>query len=618
MKYISLLQLNDSISRISSVNQFFGFTYLALKKADLPVGKTKEISVDATTKKFLSEYYKIDPRSDYYFRIFRYNNTEHMWLKPDYPGSGLQKLNTSTFKEAFIHEHKTKNWGWSENYVEFLETKLTNGQKVPAFDIAVWLFRNKAFDQDVTKSEIVDTFFSEFKITLEEREKLFSEAITSEILNVDGFQDTPVSWREIVEGIDPADDVKPSTGGILSLLSMDGIGPVKSLKIEPSNRLNIITGDNGLGKTFILETAWWALTGVWAGQEAYPDRKFKSPKISFNISGKYGGNVQTIKYSQENNEWSKPLKRSTISGLVVYGRVDGSFAIWDPAGSEKSSENKIAVFNKEQVWNGNNRNIEGLVRDWTKWQDKPEKYPFEIFERVVEKMSPPEMQTLKTGQPVRIWGDPREIPTLVHSYGDVPILHESAGVKRIITLAYLIVWVWNEHKILSEQYGKKLEKRMVIMVDELEAHLHPKWQRAILPALLDVAKILSSDLELQLIIATHSPLVLASAESIFDTNSDKLFHLETRDKGQISFEEIPFIKYGHINSWLESEVFGLKEARSNEASDIVKYAISLQKMRNVSKSEIERTTELLLNVLSTEDKFWNRWMFFAKKHGVSI
>lgn len=618
MKYLSLLQLTESIDRISSVNQFFGFTYLALKKEDLPIGSIKEISVDTTTQKFLNQYYKIDPRSEYYFRPFRYNNKDHMWLKPDYPGKGLQKLNTSTFKDAFIHEHKSKNWGWHSNYVDFLQTKLTNGQKIPAFDLAVWLFRNRPFEDKISRIDIADLFFSECKISIEERGKLFAETIDSEILNKDVFSDTPVSWQRIIEGIVPADDVKPSHGGILSLLSMEGIGPVSPLKIEPGNRLNIITGDNGLGKTFILEAAWWALTGVWAGQEAYPDRKFKSPKISFNISSRYGGSVQTIKYSQENNEWPKPLKRSTISGLVVYARVDGSFAIWDPAENENSIESKIAVFDKDQVWNGNNKRIEGLVRDWTKWQDKPEKYPFDIFEKVVAKMSPPEMQVLKTGQPVRIWGDPREIPTLVHSYGEVPILHESAGIKRIITLAYLIVWVWNEHKILSEQYGKKLEKRMVILVDELEAHLHPKWQRSILPALLDVAKILSSDLELQLIVATHSPLVLASAESIFNNDTDKLFHLETRIKGDISFDEIPFVKYGHINSWLESEVFDLKEARSNDALQIIQHAISLQKKKDVSTYEIESTTEKLLNALSTEDKFWNRWIFFAKKHGVAI
>ena len=33
------------------------------------------------------------------------------------------------------------------------------------------------------------------------------------------------------------------------------IGPAKRLIFEPAKRLNLITGDNGLGKTFLLECA---------------------------------------------------------------------------------------------------------------------------------------------------------------------------------------------------------------------------------------------------------------------------------------------------------------------------------------------------------------------------
>ena len=33
------------------------------------------------------------------------------------------------------------------------------------------------------------------------------------------------------------------------------------------------------------------------------------------------------------------------------------------------------------------------------------------------------------------------------------------------------------------------------MIDELEAHLYPKWQRTILPALIEVQKYLADELE---------------------------------------------------------------------------------------------------------------------------
>lgn len=49
---------------------------------------------------------------------------------------------------------------------------------------------------------------------------------------------------------------------MLSKLTLEGVGPAKRLDVEFSERLNLITGDNGLGKSFLLDVAWWALTGT--------------------------------------------------------------------------------------------------------------------------------------------------------------------------------------------------------------------------------------------------------------------------------------------------------------------------------------------------------------------
>ena len=45
---------------------------------------------------------------------------------------------------------------------------------------------------------------------------------------------------------------------MLKKLRLRDVGPAPSFDIEFSDRLNIFTGDNGLGKSFILDIAWWA------------------------------------------------------------------------------------------------------------------------------------------------------------------------------------------------------------------------------------------------------------------------------------------------------------------------------------------------------------------------
>lgn len=58
---------------------------------------------------------------------------------------------------------------------------------------------------------------------------------------------------------------------MLKSLELHAVGPAPHLgPIEFAERLNLLTGDNGLGKTFILDTAWWALTGTWPDRPAWP------------------------------------------------------------------------------------------------------------------------------------------------------------------------------------------------------------------------------------------------------------------------------------------------------------------------------------------------------------
>jgi predicted ATP-binding protein involved in virulence len=152
----------------------------------------------------------------------------------------------------------------------------------------------------------------------------------------------------------------------------------------------------------------------------------------------------------------------------------------------------------------------------------------------------------------------------------------------------------------------------------MEAHLHPRWQRAVLPALMSVEEMLSSELETQFIVATHSPLVMASAETVFDTKTDSLVHLDLSQKGDVSLKEIEFVRYGDVSSWLTSPVFELRHARSNEAEAVIEAAKALQNQESPSGAKIKEVSEKLIKYLGSDDKFWPRWISFAEKYGVEI
>jgi len=94
--------------------------------------------------------------------------------------------------------------------------------------------------------------------------------------------------------------------------------------------------------------------------------------------------------------------------------------------------------------------------------------------------------------------------------------------------------------------------------------------------------------------------------------------LEVQRKGEVSFSQVNFIKYGRINSWLTSPMFNMGEPMSNEGQDAIASAIALQKRKIVTKKEVEEVTKQLVNTLAAEDNFWTRWIFYAKKFGVEV
>jgi hypothetical protein len=616
--FLTANQIRDSLERLQSLHPFFGITFLTCKEAGLPVGTPTEFSMDSATKDFLERNFKPDKDSEWYFRVFRVSNKGQEWLDPLYPSSGLQAINTQTFEKAFIHKPNTTRWAWVRDYVGVLKSRLKRSQGIPVYHLANWLYRERNWPADSTTQSLIDAFIGQFKITDEEKQLLLDMSVPQRLINQHIFQDQRVSWDELaVAG--PPPDATPEQGGTLSFLQVQGVGPAKTFEFEPSERLNLITGDNGLGKTFLLDCAWWALTGDWAGQQAYPrqEKENRYPKISFQIKGAKNFEPITIYYDWARNAWPPPSFRPTIPGLIVYARVDGSFSIWDPALKFQSSEQQSLTFGRQDIWRGDDK-IEGLLRDWVKWQNSPEKYPFGIFTKVLRRLSPPDLGVLEPGENRRIPGERFEIPHLKHPYGDVPITLESAGVRRIITLAYLIVWAWSEHKIASELAHEEPQSRMVILIDEMEAHLHPKWQRAVLPALLDVREELSSTLKVQSIVATHSPLVMASVEPIFNRETDKLFHLDLSARGEVTFKELRFIAYGGIDSWLTSEIFDLDQPRSQEAEVAIEEAIALQKQKKPNKEDVQRVSDALVKYVPSEDKFWARWVYFAEQHGIEI
>ncbi len=619
-KYLSLAQIRESMQRLGRFHIFFATTFLVLKRNEAPIGHTMRLTLDAENREHLKRHFRLHPKSNYFFTPFQIISSKGRWLKPKYASTTLQAINTQGFADAILHTKNENIWGWSAGYLDFLQSKLPKGQKLPLIDLAVWFGRETLWDDQIALVDIAEKFIRDFHLTTTELDKLFETRQRPGLVEVDAFQPTPARWDRIVEGFGVPEDVPKEGGAILQFLEFSGIGPAKKLHFIPGRRLNVITGDNGLGKTFLLDVAWWALTQEWAERMIVPMEPIATPpQIRFSVATTDEEKPITAEFDSKSYRWKARTQLSTVSGLVVYARVDGSFAVWDPANPQLMGKDAFASFSREEVWNGGS-GIEGLLRDWIKWQTRSNEFPvFQTFERVVQRIMPPDLGEFKIGQPTQLRETgSKEIPTIEHPYGTVPILYESAGIRRILTLAYLIVWAWEEHKVRAKNSGRREERQMVILLDEAEAHLHPRWQRVLLPALLGIARDLHEELRIQYLIATHSPMVLASAESIWDADSDRLFHLRLNANGKVSFEGMPFELRGTADSWLQSPSFDGLHPGSELAEIAIRKAKKLIGAPTPNVSEIEAVTSNLAEHIAADDPFWLRWIVFATGHGVEI
>lgn len=77
-------------------------------------------------------------------------------------------------------------------------------------------------------------------------------------------------------------------------------------------------------------------------------------------------------------------------------------------------------------------------------------------------------------------------------------------------------------------------------------------------------KNLDQQTSVQLLAVTHSPLVMASVEPEFNSDTDNWFNLDLRQVNVV-LRQRPFISQGDVSSWLTSQAFDLASARPLEA-----------------------------------------------------
>lgn len=187
----------------------------------------------------------------------------------------------------------------------------------------------------------------------------------------------------------------------------------------------------------------------------------------------------------------------------------------------------------------------------------------------------PDISSIRFVGPTSSTSKPRvEVET---PYGWVRIQDLSLGYRA------LIAWVVDLAYRLFERYPDSpnpLAEPAIVLVDEIDLHLHPRWQRTIMAYLTERFP------NTQFIVTAHSPLIVQAA-------TDANIVLLRREGDHVVIDnDVEAIRGWRIDQVLTSDLFGLETARPPEYDEAMAERNQILGKSRLTKKDEQRLREL--------------------------
>jgi predicted ATP-binding protein involved in virulence len=150
----------------------------------------------------------------------------------------------------------------------------------------------------------------------------------------------------------------------------------------------------------------------------------------------------------------------------------------------------------------------------------------------------------------------------------------------------LMTWMVDFASRLFERYPDNpdpLAEPAIVLVDEIDLHLHPRWQRTLMQFLSETFP------NTQFIVSAHSPLVVQAA-------TDANIVLLRREGDHVVIDnDIKAIRGWRVDQVLTSDLFGLESARPPQNDTALK-----ERTRLLSKTRLTAKDKIRLQELEAE------------------
>ena len=176
------------------------------------------------------------------------------------------------------------------------------------------------------------------------------------------------------------------------------------------------------------------------------------------------------------------------------------------------------------------------------------------------------------------------------SWGSMPLRDLADGYKSsFLWVTDFLGWAFNQDDALSD-LG---DIEGIIFLDEIEQHLHPKWQQQVIT---QVRTLLP---RVQFISTTHSPVIAASIGQVREPiDRDNLIRLALSTGNVVSAEKLPAMREKRADQVLASEAFEYVITSNREINSILREASILKGKGNNRDISEENRYQMLRNMIA--------------------
>jgi len=405
-----------------------------------------------------------------------------------------------------------------------------------------------------------------------------------------------------------------STSMKVNSLQINAFRGIKQLDLAFSPRTTVFVGINGVGKTAILDCLAILLSSVMnliTGTEERLDKESDiyngasetQNQITVSIEGREITWTNIIRKNGQNISSSLEAMKSIVEKLqsnfaenpkagiplVVYYPVNR--AVFDVDISlnitERPDYNQINALDRALYrknidfqsffeWFRNREDIENEIRldSDAKYRDRQ----LEGVRQAIQSLMPGYTDLRVRRLPLRM--------TLTKIDHELIINQLSDGEKCLLALTGDLV-----RRLAIANPANPLEGAAIVLIDEIDLHLHPQWQRAVIPKLEETFPFC------QFIVSTHSPQVISEVQQ----PQRKVYFLRMTDEGIVA--NLATEAYGKDTNFI---LEGLMET-SERPADIKEKIMQL--FRLIDDNQLKAARELLRQL---EQKIGTNEPKFAK------